>query len=93
MVICTGQYSSFDMISFTIYVLLNRFNGDKEVLSNRFNGDKETLFLPEARHSFLIVATLHCFCLPVPQKSKIILRKYVSYLGTVESDLEHNVLI
>ena len=44
------------------------------VLFYWLNGGKGALVLPKARarHTFLIVATLQFFCLPVPQQSKMI---------------------
>ena len=42
----TGQYASFDTISFIICFL---------------NGDNGALFLPKAGRAFLIVTTLQCF--------------------------------
>ena len=50
MAIHTGQYASFDIISFC-------------ALLNQLNGDNRVLFLPKAGCAFLIVATLQCFLL------------------------------
>ena len=48
MAIHTGQYASFDTISFIICFI---------------NGDNGALFLPKAGRAFLIVTALQCFSL------------------------------
>ena len=75
MAIRTGQYASFNMISFNIYVI------------KLVNRDKGTLLLPEAGHAYLIVAALHWFSL-TSQRSYC--GRNVSCLRTTESHLEHN---
>ena len=63
------------------------------VLLNQCNRDKGALFLPKPGQAFINCCCSTLFCLLVPQQSKIIPRKKVSYLDTTEGRLKLNMLL
>ena len=82
MAIHTGQYASFDTISFIICLL------------NRLNGDNGALFLPKAGRAFLIGRhSTMFFGYQSHNSQKSYQGKDVNCLCTAESHLKRNTLL